>query len=47
VATKVAGLFVWGYVKDKVFVLTLSETLEEQRARITEAVAIRDADIIH
>jgi hypothetical protein len=38
---------VLGYVKDKVFILPLPEILEELRARITEAVATIDADMIH
>jgi hypothetical protein len=37
---------VWGYVKDKVFVAPLPVSLEELRARITEAVATVDADMI-
>jgi hypothetical protein len=35
-----------GYVKNKVFVPPLPASLEEQRAQITEAVAI-DVDMIH
>jgi hypothetical protein len=38
---------VWGYVKEKTFVPLLPATLEELQARITEAVAITDADMIH
>jgi hypothetical protein len=38
---------VWGYVKDKVFVPPLSASLEKLRAKITEAVVIVHADIIH
>ena len=30
---------VWGYVKDRVFVVPLPASLEELRVRITEAVA--------
>jgi len=36
----------WGYVKDKVFIPPLPASLEELRARITEAGATIDADII-
>jgi hypothetical protein len=38
---------VWRYVKDNVYVPPLHASLEELRARITEAVATRDADMIH
>jgi hypothetical protein len=38
---------VWGYVKDKVFVPTPPASLEELWARITEAVATIDVDMIH
>jgi hypothetical protein len=38
---------VWGYVKHKVFVPPLPASLEELQARITEAVATIDADMIH
>jgi hypothetical protein len=38
---------VWGYVKDKVFVPPLPASLEEIRARKTEAVATIEADTIH
>jgi hypothetical protein len=38
---------VWGYVKDKVIVPPLPASLEELRARITEAVATIDAGMIH
>ena len=37
----------WGYVQDKVFVPPLPASLEDLRARITEAVATIDADMIH
>jgi len=37
----------WGYVKDKVFVPPLPASLDEQRARMTEALATIDADMIH
>jgi hypothetical protein len=38
---------VWGYVKDEVFVPPLPTSLEELRARITEAASTIDADMIH
>jgi hypothetical protein len=38
---------VWGYVKYKVFVPPLPASLEELRARITEAVATVGAGMIH
>jgi len=38
---------VWGYVTGKVFVPPLPASLEELRARITEAVATIDADVSH
>ena len=38
---------VWRYVKDKVFVPLLRASVEELRARITEAVAAIDADMTH
>jgi hypothetical protein len=38
---------VWGCVKDKVCVPPLHANLEELQARITEAVATIDADMIH
>jgi hypothetical protein len=38
---------VWRYVKDDVFVPTVPASLEELWARITEAVATVDADMIH
>jgi hypothetical protein len=37
----------WDYVKDKVFVPLLPASLEELRARITEAAATIYADTIH
>jgi len=37
----------WGYVTDSVFVLLLPASLEELRARIKEAVATVDVDMIH
>ena len=37
----------WGYFKHQVFVPSLLASLEELRARITEAVAFIDADVIH
>ena len=37
----------WGYVKDKAFVLLLPASLEELWARITEAAATVYADMIH
>jgi hypothetical protein len=37
---------VWEYVQEKVFVLPLPTSLEELQARITEAVATIDADVI-
>ena len=36
-----------GYVKEKVFVLPLPASLKELQARIIEAVATTDADVIH
>ena len=39
-------LFVWGYVRDKIFVPPLPASLEVLRARIREAVATIDADMI-
>ena len=41
------GFDLWGQVKDKVFVPPLPASLEELRARITEAVATIDVDMIH
>jgi hypothetical protein len=38
---------VWGYIKNKVFILLLPATLEELRAQVTEAVVTIDADMIH
>jgi hypothetical protein len=38
---------VWGYVHNKVFDSPLSVCLEELRARITEAIATIDADMIY
>jgi hypothetical protein len=38
---------VWGLVKDEVFVPPLLASLEELRARATEAFATADADLIH
>jgi hypothetical protein len=38
---------VWEYVKDKVFVPPLTASLEQLQARITEAVATIDEDMIH
>jgi hypothetical protein len=38
---------VWGYVKEKVFVPPLPASFEELQARITEAVAAIDVDMIH
>jgi hypothetical protein len=38
---------IWGYLKDKVFVLPLPASLEELRARMTETVATINADMIH
>jgi hypothetical protein len=36
----------WGYVKDKVFVPPLPASFEQLRARIPEAAAAIDADVI-
>ncbi|GFG30801.1 hypothetical protein Cfor_04298, partial [Coptotermes formosanus] len=41
------GFSLWGYVKDKVFVPPLPASLEELQARITEAAATINADMIH
>jgi hypothetical protein len=41
------GFSVWVYVKDKVFVPPPPASMEELRARITEAVATIDLDMIH
>ena len=38
---------VWEYVKDKVFVQPLPASFEELLARITEAIATTDADMIY
>ena len=40
-------LSVWGQVKDSVLVSPLLASLEELRARATEAFATIDADMIH
>jgi len=40
-------LSVRGYIKDKVIFPLLTASMEELRARITEAVATIDADMIH
>jgi hypothetical protein len=37
----------WGYVKDKNYILPLPASLEELLTRITEEVATIDADMIH
>ena len=37
---------VWGYVKERVCVPLLPASLEELRARMTEALATKDADMI-
>jgi len=38
---------VWGCVKDRVFVPSLPARLEELRARVTEAFATKDKNILH
>jgi hypothetical protein len=40
-------LFLWGFVKDNIYVLALSTTLHELKTRIREVCVNTDQEILH